>query len=350
MKTQLDYIVVGLGLAGINFCELLFKNNKSFVVYDTGENFSSAVSGGLYNPVILKRLTLSWNAADQLKVALPVYEKIEERLGAKFDQKLAVRKKFQSVEDQNNWVYGCDKPHLKQYLNPEIIMSDDRFLKVPFGMGEVLNTGRINTAALIKAYRDFLSKNQQLLLESFKYDRLIINDSRVNYQDASAKHIVFAEGFGLKKNPFFNSDPLKGNKGELLLIKAPKLKLDFVLKTDVFITPLSDDMYWVGATYNWKDKDLDPTQQAREKLILALEKLIDCDYEVVDHKVGMRPTTVDRRPLVGVHKEHPQLAVLNGLGTRGVMIGPTVARQLFEHLESGVPIPKEVDIRRFDRT
>jgi len=49
-----------------------------------------------------------------------------------------------------------------------------------------------------------------------------------------------------------------------------------------------------------------------------------------------------------VHSEHKALIVLNGLGTRGVMIGPTMAKNLFNHLENGEELDKEIDIKRFD--
>ncbi len=41
---------------------------------------------------------------------------------------------------------------------------------------------------------------------------------------------------------------------------------------------------------------------------------------------GVRPTVKDRRPLIGTHPMHSQLHVLNGLGTRGVMLGPAMAK------------------------
>ena len=348
MKTEVDYIVVGLGLAGINFVELLQKQGKSFVVFDSGENYSSWVSGGLYNPVILKRLTLSWNAAEQLARALPVYSAIEARLGKTFDHKLPVHKKFQSYEDLNNWTIATDKPHLKPYLNPTPISNAPKGVKVPFGMGQVLNTGKVDTAALMQAYAENLRERGLLISERLDYNQLDLTTG-VGYKNIQAKKIIFAEGFGLKQNPYFDSSKLKGNKGELLIVDVPDLKLDFVLKTDVFIIPLGGTRFSVGATYNWQDKTLDPTDEGKEKLLKALEKLIELDYTVVEHRVGIRPTTADRRPLVGVHPEYTQMAMLNGLGTRGIMIGPTVAHQLYEHLEHDQPLPEEIDIKRFYR-
>jgi hypothetical protein len=41
--------------------------------------------------------------------------------------------------------------------------------------------------------------------------------------------------------------------------------------------------------------------------------------------------------------------VLNGLGTRGVMISPFVAQQLFDHIEKGNNLDSEIDIKRFNK-
>ena len=55
-----DYIVVGLGIAGLAICEELENRDKSFVVFDTGEESSTKVSGGVFNPVVLKWLSVAW--------------------------------------------------------------------------------------------------------------------------------------------------------------------------------------------------------------------------------------------------------------------------------------------------
>ena len=75
---MIDYLIVGLGLAGISFCEQLEGNSKTYRVIADKSQTSSVVAGGLYNPVILKRFTLAWNAKEQLEQALPFYEKLSK--------------------------------------------------------------------------------------------------------------------------------------------------------------------------------------------------------------------------------------------------------------------------------
>ena len=62
---------------------------------------------------------------------------------------------------------------------------------------------------------------------------------------------------------------------------------------------------------------------------------------------GVRPTVRDRKPLVGKHPEFNNIYILNGLGTRGVMLGPAMAKALFENIENNEPLDKVININRF---
>lgn len=346
---MIDYIVVGLGLAGIAFCEELEAAGKEFVVFEDNSQKSSTVAGGLYNPVILKRFTLSWNATEQLEVALPFYEALEEKLQTRFDEKLPVMRRFANIEEQNMWFEASDKPKLSRFLDTNLVTNTNEAINAPYALGHVKETGRVFTEKLLKAYREYLQQKNYFRNERFQYDKLVITENSVSYENFQAKHIVFCEGFGIKHNPYFSYLPLNGTKGELLFIKAPQLQLNYVLKSSVFLIPQGNDIYTVGATYNWEDKTHLPTEKAKKELEEKLSNIIQCDYEIIDQVAGIRPTVADRRPLVGTHPKHTQLAILNGLGTRGVMIGPTVAKQLYNHLTHQEELPDEINSKRFEK-
>lgn len=70
-------------------------------------------------------------------------------------------------------------------------------------------------------------------------------------------------------------------------------------------------------------------------------------YTVVDHKVGMRPTVSDRRPVLGMHPEHKGLFIFNGLGTKGYMLAPLLSFEMAEYMANGKPLHKEVEYTRF---
>ncbi len=341
-----DYIIVGLGLAGIAFCEALEKAGKSYLVFDKGLDGASSVAAGLYNPVILKRYTLPWKAIEQFDLAIPYYQNLEKKLGINFMTEMPVRKVFSSVEDQNNWFAASDKPLLERFVFPKLVGNENEYIKAPYAYGEVQETGRVAIKKLQEHYQKYLASKDAYLNESFIHSNIAFTENTVIYNEYEASRIVFAEGYGVKQNPFFSALPLVGNKGEYVIIKASKLNLSAAIKTSFFVVPLGDDLYKVGATFNWTDKDTSPSEEARDELIEKMATLLSCDYEIVDQVAGMRPTTGDRRALLGIHPKYKQLALLNGLGTRGIMASPLLAQYLFNHLENGKELLDEIDIKR----
>ena len=345
---KVDYIIVGCGLAGIAFCEQLIEHQKSFVVFDDQSQLSSVVAAGLYNPIVLKRFNEVWKASEQLDLALPFYNRLEQKLKVLLDEKIPIYRRFASIEEQNDWFSACDKPNLETYLSTQLIKNENPDIVAPFAFGKVLQTGRIDTAVLLQHYKLYLKENNLYKPETFQHQLLEIQPNSFNYRDFCADKIVFAEGFGMAKNPFFCMLPLNEAKGEVIIIKAPHLKIDYILKSSIFVVPLGNDLYSVGATYNWDDKTNDITEAAKIELVSKLKELITCDFEVIEQKAGIRPTTNDRRPLIGTHPMHQKMAILNGLGTRGVMMAPFVAKALYESIEDGISLDKEIDIARFN--
>ena len=346
---MVDYIIVGSGLAGIAFAETALRNHKSIIVFDNDSQNSTSIAAGLYNPVILKRFTEVWNAQAQLNLLDTFYAVIEEKLAIKADMKMPIYRKFFSVEEQNNWFTASDKPNLTPFLSSKIIKKKYDSIDSPFGYGEVLHTGYVDTYVLRKSYLDYLQFENLLGKEAFDYSEIIFEADYIRYKTVEARHIVFAEGFGMDANPFFNYLPLDGTKGELFVIKAPQLNLDVIVNTSVFILPLEDDLFKVGATYNWEDKTNTVTEEGKKELIDRIKEIITCDFEIISHFAGIRPTVKDRRPLLGTHPNHTTLHILNGLGTRGVMLGPAMALDLFEYIEKGKPLDKTIDIKRFTK-
>ena len=288
--------------------------------------------------------TLSYS--EQIDFAFPLYHKIQSKLNVIFDYELPILRKLYSVEEQNNWFQAADKPNLAPFLDAKLVTSSYESIQSPFHYGKVNHTGYLEISTLIEAYSNYLKSLNSFSNEGFNYNEIEFLENGVQYKNIQSKHIIFAEGFGLHANPYFNDLPLDGTKGELLIIKAPDLNLDVVIKSSVFILPIGNDLYKVGATYDWKDKTNTPTEEGKQELVDKLKEIISCDFEIVEHFGGVRPTVKDRRPLVGTHPEFKQLHVLNGLGTRGVMLGPYLANQLFQHIENNIPLEKEIDIIR----
>jgi glycine/D-amino acid oxidase-like deaminating enzyme len=341
-----DYIIVGLGIAGITLCEQLQNNGKSFVVIDNGAKGSTAKSGGVFNPTVLKRFTAAWNASTFYPVAINYYKTLSGKLGKDFFVETPIFRIFKSVEEQNNWSVASDKKELRQFLSSEFLKNDNPAIEAPFGYGKILGTAQIQTDILLSEYRNLLLKANGLLAEVFQYKDVVQKENGVVYKNISAKKIIFAEGAQAVENPFFPKQTLIGNKGEYIIIHAPELKMETLLKGPVYVIPLGKDHYKVGATYSRDDYSLDPTEEAKEEILSKLKSFINCPFDLIMQTAGIRPTTKDHRPLLGNLNESPNLVFFNGLGSRGFFMAPLLSEILFNYLEKETPLPKEMDITR----
>ncbi len=346
---MVDYIIVGSGLAGICFAETALQAGKSILVVDGEKRSSSQVAGGMYNPVVLKRFTEVWKVREQLDIARPFFKALEDKLQVKLDYKMPLYRRLMSVEEQNNWFEASDKPNLSAYLASVLVKNNNAGVDAAFSFGEVFETGYVDTAQLITSYRKYLREKELYVQADFDYDQFQYDSNGVTYKNIQAKNIVFAEGYGMLENPFFKDLPLDGTKGELLIVRIPHLNFKEILKAGVFLIPIGNDLYKVGATYDWNDKSDNITVAAKDELLAGLRSVVNLEFEIVEQIAGVRPTVKDRRPLVGRSKESACIHVLNGLGTRGVLLGPFLAKHLFQNIENGVELDSNISIARFDK-
>lgn len=343
---ETDYIIVGFGLSGLAVTRQLQSHNKKVVVIDKPSQNASKVAGGMYNPVILKRFTLAWNANEQLPYALQFYKSIEDELKIKIINPLPVYRRFSSIKEQNNWFEASDKPLLNEYLNSDLKTTLNKNVNGNYGFGEVKQTGTINTEKLINAFKSKLSSNTNFIEENFNYDSLQVNEDSIIYNNLTARGIIFCEGIGVKNNPYFNTLGIRGNKGEYLIIKAPQLNLEAAVKSGIFIIPLGDNNYKVGASYDRLDTTTNPTETKKIELKKQLDAILTTEYQIIDQVAGIRPTTKDRRPYIGSLNEHKNVYLCNGLGSRGVITSPTISKHLVDHILKDLPIPSDISLER----
>ena len=111
---EIDYLIIGSGLAGIAFAETCLLHNKKIMVLNDNSQNSTTIAGGLYNPIVLKRFTKIWEAEAQLAISIPFYRKLEDKLGTTFLYEIQLLRKLNNIEEQNNWFAASDKPILSK--------------------------------------------------------------------------------------------------------------------------------------------------------------------------------------------------------------------------------------------
>ncbi len=346
---MVDYLIVGSGLAGLSFAHLLEQNNKSFIIFDNHSQNSTSIAAGLYNPVVLKRFTSIWKSKQLLDESIPFYESIQNKLNANFLFHQSLFRVFSSIEEQNMWFESSDKTSLAAFLNPVLMNNPCPSLNAPYKLGEVIGSGYLNTQLYKSISEDYFRKNDLFKDEIFNYLNIIFNTDHYSYKEYDFKKIVFCEGFGVHQNPYFNFLPIDGTKGEIITIRALNLKLNILVSSGIFMIPLGEDLYRVGATYNWLEKNNLPTNEGKNELINQLKNLIKTDFDIISHEAGIRPTVKHRRPILGRNSVHKDFYIFNGLGTRGVILAPYLAKQLYNFIEHDICLDPEIDITKIKK-
>ena len=346
---QKDYIIVGQGIAGSVLAFTLMREAKNILMVDENiQSSSSKVAAGLYNPIVFKRIVKSWLADKVLSAADNLYVEMENYFNTKFHHKREIVKLFSSEEEKHFWLSKASNPELAVYLSN---IAEDNFLinkiQNQVGCSFVKQSGNTDVPKMLALMKAELKKQNSYLEEIFNYDDIILKDDAVVWKGIKAKKIIFCEGYKTTQNPYFNWLPFVLTKGEILTVRIENLETEKVINKGVFILPIGNNLYKVGATYEWKNLVDFPTEEGKEELVAKLKQVLKIPFEIVSHQSGIRPTVKDRRPLIGLHPKHPQLAVFNGMGTKAVMLAPYFAIAFSDFLETGTELNSEVDIKRY---
>lgn len=346
MSDEFDYIIAGQGLAGTFLSYELNKRGKKILVIDDNKpESSSRVAAGIFNPVTGRRFNKTWLAEAVLPHAEKVYTEMEAVLDDTFYHRRNVFKPFSNIKEKNDWL-GKDYGDVQKHIT-EVKPGNYKGIENEFGGLLLSSAGFVSVEQLMKKYRQYLSDKKLLLSESFDFNELKLSPGKITYKNISAGKLIFCEGYKGAVNPFFSWLPFNPAKGEILTVKIENFEVNEIVSKGIFILPVRNSLYRVGATYSWDDLNEIPTESAKESLIEKLKGLLDLPFEIIEHRAGVRPATRDRRPFLGMHPEHKNLGIFNGLGTKGVLLAPYFASEFAEHLENGKNLNTEADIRRF---
>ena len=346
---KVDYLIVGQGLAGSCLALQLMERGKTFVVFDQPHlNRATAVAAGLFNPITGRVMTKTWKADLLFPYLFSFYKNAETRLNRKFFSPQSLYRPFLTVEEQNEWMAKSEEPEYKDYV-------EKVFIKSTFGsqvhdsLGGLLlkQCGHLNTLLFMAAVRTKLNEINSYREENFNSELLRETDSHIEYNNLLADKIIFCGGITDAVNNYFILLPLRPLKGETLRIKLTQ-SLDHIYNRGVYVVPDGHEFeYKVGATYGTQDKTTEVSEAARKELVEKLDDLIRLPYQITHQDWGIRPTTSDRRPIIGSHPEEKNIIIFNGLGTKGVSLAPYFSGQLADWLMGEGKIDNEVSIERF---
>jgi glycine/D-amino acid oxidase-like deaminating enzyme len=342
-----DFIIIGQGIAGSMLARFLTKSGKSvFIIDEFRPNSASQIATGIINPITGKRLVKSWRIDELLPFAKKAYREIEAELGISFFSETTIRRIFSNKEDHQFFRQKNEVDELPDYVKP-LHAIPSCFRDTDLGGIEIHGVCVLNYPLLLAAMRKWVAAQHMLLEEKFHFEQLKLEDGKVHYKNIAASKIIFCEGSRASDDPYFSALPFNFAKGEVLTVEIPGYQQDKIWHKGIFITPVADELYRVGATYEWDFADALPSEKGREELEKKLKRAISLPYKVVDQFAAIRPTITDRRPLIGLHPAHREIGIFNGMGTKGASLAPFFASHFTDFLVSGKKIDAEVDVQRF---
>jgi len=344
-RTTVDYIIVGQGLAGSCLALQLLQQGKKVVVIDRQhENTATQVAAGLFNPITGRNMTKTWMADILFPYLHEFYLQAEQFTASTFFQPMNLYRPFVSIEEQNEWMGKSASASLSSYL--EVVHTapiDEHQVRNEFGGLMIKQSGYVNTVKFSEAVRQYIQKTNTVLDENFREEELILERDAVHYLQYKARKIIFCQGESARTSKYFSWLPIRPLKGETLTISTAT-NVSKIYNRGVYVVP---EIWKVGATYQFNDTTRSVTEAGLKELVTKLNELVCFPYDIEAQSWGMRPTTPDRRPILGPHPDHQSVVIFNGLGTKGVSLAPYFSKVLATWLENGTPLNKEVDIHRY---
>lgn len=335
--------VIGNGLAGACVSYHLIKAGVKVTVYDNGVNHSSVVAAGLITPLVFRRMNKSWRVDEFLDYLIPFYRSFESS-EQEVLRNIPLRRMFASEQERGYWLERQNSPEYKAYMAP-VTKGDDAYSHAinNFGSGRVQNCYAVNAKPFFSHMNDFIKENGTLIHEAFDHDQIDSN----KYKGEAFDCFIFCEGFMNYLNPFFKDIPVGQTKGDVLTVKAFSIPDGQSLNRKCFMLPLGDQQFKVGSTYSWNEPNPIPSEEGKQQILEKLACITEEKVEILEHLAGVRPTTMDRRPIIGKHENNDHLYLFNGLGTKGYMYGPLLAKEFVDHLLNDTPLHEEVLIERY---
>lgn len=338
--SQVDYLIIGQGLAGsILAFELIARGQRVMVLDNEHKGSASQVAAGIINPITGHRLNLTDGFVDYCSRATQFYSDLESTLGVNVvkpvDQIRLIKNPGQASYLRKRLEQQDYRNFLEQNLSPSV------FVDTEHGSAKVKQTLVVDTKRLLQVMKDWLIKQNAYLSALIDYTQLTFTTSSVKYNNVVASRVIFCEGYQAINNPWLSQLPFKLAKGEILTLEK-SVETPSMLSWGNWLVPHDNMTAKLGSSYAWQDTDLTPSNEVKEKLLDSLQSQTGLRPKVVNHEVGVRPTTTHRHAFVGPIKARDYAYCFNGFGSKGCLTIPAHATLLCDHLLKQAPLPEDI--------
>lgn len=320
--------IIGQGLAGTCLAWEFWKRGEPFVLIDRERGGSSRVAAGLINPITGKNFEPSVNIGGFLPEALKFYAEVERNIGKALWHPLPLLRLADTEKEWSRMLAKLTRPDVTPWL-----AHDGAPIAVDGWIGaiELTGGGRLDTRVFIDSSREFFHQLGCYQMAEVR-------------TDTPGSRRIWCEGaVGLMLGRY---GPHRCAKGEILTFKAAGWDETRIrIGAGGWLVPLGGGLFKVGSTYEWNQLDEIPTAAGRAGVHEIAARLGGGNFDKIAHEAGIRPILRRSEPLIGPLAGGDWM--FNGLGSKGSLYAPGVARRLADWLiDEQEPAP-ELDFRHF---
>jgi glycine/D-amino acid oxidase-like deaminating enzyme len=342
---QVDFLIVGQGLAGSLLAKALLRRGRTVQVVDDGwKSASSQVAAGLMTPLTGRRFTLTkdypelFAAASARLTDLGVFRPLQVyRMFVDDEQRAKGLKRTECTSCQ---------PFIARVTSARGEL--DATLTDEFG-GALMNGAWVDLPKLLAEVRAELLAAGSLTEAAFDPAEAVADAEGVTWRQIRTGAIVYCDGYKSALRGPFKYLPWQPAKGEALTLRASVADKPYILNREGWALPLGQGVWRTGTNWQWDQLDEVPTEPQKEKLIRRFRSYFgqEVQVEVTAHIAGVRPCTSDNHPLMGTHPQQARTHLFGGLGPRGTVWAPLMAEEMAAYLCDGRALRKECDLARF---
>lgn len=326
-------LVVGQGIAGTWISYYLYTSGHCIEVYENNSPGASSIkSSGIINPITGRRFVKTWNIDKLLPFARNAYKELASFLNTNLVSDISIIKIIHSIKDDNDFQSYMHSGDYEPYFAPqEKTVLCNAFSKHDLGAYLIHNAIRVDIVELLQGFSSWLQQYKLYNSSTFSYELLEPESS--TYNGIKYDYIIFCEGYQINQNPYFKHIPIIPNKGQYLKVRTKQTHgITHTIASHGIIFPLDAYTFYVGATYEWTEFEMEPDEKGKNFLCDIFESAISLPYEIIEHGCGIRPSYFKRKPIICRHFAHPNFFAFNGLGSKGISTAPYYAKQLCEYM------------------
>lgn len=328
-RARADILVVGQGLAGTCLAWALERAGLAVELADYGHGHASTMAAaGIINPITGRRLVKSWRVEELMPESRAFFRGVESALGVSLWREMRVRRLF--ADDRERRVWG-DKQGRGE-LAPFAGAGDDEGFWIE-------GAARVDLPALLSAARGYWQRSGMLR-------ETPVGDLASEADGYSM--VIDCSGLAAARRGEFAFVPWEFSKGEMLELAVEGLAPDVIVNRRHWVLPVGPGAAWMGATQGPGMTDPTPSGTARDLLEASARSLLPGRaFTVTGQRAGVRVNLPDKHPIAGRHSVNPRLGLINGLGSKGALRAPALARQWVQHLTRGAAFETEVAAERY---